>query len=423
MHARAVAVELLLRQSDRSRAPLDNLAGHPKFDRLAGRDRRFVTELVFGVLRNLALLDYYIEWASHKPLQKLDPEVVSILRIALYQLNYLRVPERAAVHSAVDLCRAFKKSSAAPFVNALLRRFLSNPPALPQGQTPPALALRYSHPQWLVERYLERYGGTVTENLLRANNQPPVPFLRVNTLKMGFQEFCQQLEQEQISFRPYPRVPNCLIVESPSFPEHPLYLEGYCFFMDGASQEVVYLGNIQEARRIGDFCSAPGSKLFLLNALAPPEATIYSCDASQARLRGMLERARLYAAPIPKAVTADLTQGCPFRIPFDFILLDVPCSGTGTLRSNPDIRIRTSESDLKRFQSKQLSILKNSFESLRKGGDLLYITCSTEPEENENVIEEFLADEPRAAKIADFHRTSQRDTGVGGFFAAQIRRV
>ena len=423
MHARAVAVELLLRQSDRSRVPLDNLASAPNFAQLDGRDRRFVTELVFGVLRNLALLDYYIEWVSHKPLQKLDPEIVSILRTALYQLNYLRVPERAAVHSAVELCRGFKKSSASSFVNALLRRFLSSPPALPQGQTSEALALRYSHPRWLVERYQKRYGGTSTENLLRANNQPPVPFLRVNSLKIGFQEFCQQLEREEISFRPYPRVPNCLIVGSPSFTEHPLYLEGYCFFMDGASQEVVYLGNIQKARRIGDFCSAPGGKLFLLNARKPPKATIYSCDVSHSRLRRMLERARLYTAPKPKAVTADLTQGCPFQIPFDFILVDAPCSGTGTLRSNPDIRIRTLETDLKRFHSRQLSILKNSFEGLRKGGDLLYITCSTEPEENEDVIEEFLAEEPRAAAIADFYRSFPGDSGVGGFFAAQIRRV
>jgi len=423
MHARAVAVELLLRQSARSRIPLDNLARDPKFAELDGRDRRFVTELVFGVLRNLALLDYSIEWVSHKPLQKLDPEIVSILRTALYQLNYLRVPERAAVHSAVELCKGFKKSSAAPFVNALLRRFLSNPPPLPQGQTSEALSLRYSHPRWLVERYLERYGANATENLLKANNQPPVPFVLVNTLKIGFQEFRQQLEHEQITFRLYPQVPNCLIVESPSFPEHPLYLGGYCFFMDGASQEAVHLANIQGARKIGDFCSAPGGKLFLLTARKPPEATIYSCDVSHSRLRQMLERARLYKVPTPKAVTADLTQGCPFRVPFDFILVDVPCSGTGTLRSNPDIRIRALETDLKRFHSKQLSILKNSFEGLRKGGDLLYITCSTEPEENENVIEAFLAGEPQAAAIADFYRSFPGNPGVGGFFAAQIRRV
>ncbi len=423
MDARAVAVELLLRQSDSSRVPLDNLASDPSFAQLDGRDRRFVTELVFGVLRNLVLLDHYIEWGSHKPLRKLDPEIVSILRTALYQLNYLRVPERAAVHSAVELCKGFKKSSASPFVNALLRRFLSNPPDLRQEQTPEALALRYSHPLWLVERYLERYGGTVTEDLLRANNQPPVPFLRVNSAKIGFQEFCQELEREQISFRPYPKVPNCLIVESPSFPEHPLYLEGYCFFMDGASQEVVYLGNIQKARRIGDFCSAPGGKLFVLNSCKAPDATIYSCDISHSRLRQVVERARLYEIPTPEVVTADLTRGCPFQIPFDFILLDVPCSGTGTLRSNPDIRLRALESDLKRFHSKQLSILKNSFECLRRGGDLLYITCSTEPEENEDVIEEFLADQPGAGAIADFYRSFPGDSGAGGFFAAQIRRL
>ncbi len=423
MQARAVAVGLLLRQSDRSRAPLDNLARDPKFAQLDARDRRFVTELVLGVLRNLGLLDYYIQRVSHKPLQKLDPEILSILRTALYQLNYLRVPERAVVHSAVELCRGFKKSSSAPFVNALLRRFLGNPPALPLGQTPEALALRYSHPRWLTERYLERYGGTATEDLLRANNEPPVPFLRVNSSKIGVQEFCQHLEREHIPFRLYPRVPNCLIVESPSFPEHPLYLDGYCFFMDAASQEVAYLGNIQKARRIGDFCSAPGGKLFVLNTRKPPNATIYSCDVSHSRLRRMLGRAHLYELPTPEVVTADLTHGIPFQTLFDFILLDVPCSGTGTLRSNPDIRLRTSENDLERFHSKQLSILKNSFEGLRKGGDLLYITCSTEPEENEDVIEEFLADEPGAAVIEDFYRSFPEQTEVGGFFAAQIRRV
>lgn len=423
MEARAVVIGVLLRQSDRDQIPLDNLSKNQNFARLGRSDRRFVMELVFGVLRNLTLLDYQIRCVSHKPMRKLDPEVLSILRSSLYELNYLRVPERATVHSAVELCRKFKKSSAAPFVNALLRQFLSNPPPTPSGQTPKALALRYSHPLWLVERYLKRYGGDSTEDLLRANNRSPVPFLWVNEFKIEFGEFCRRLQEEHIPFETYEGVPNCLIVKSPSFPEHPLYREGYCFFMDGASQKVVGLANLEGAETIGDFCSAPGGKLFLMSSSKPVAADIYSCDASLSRLRETIKRARLYGVPKPNVSVADLTQGLPFRRPFDFILVDVPCSGTGTLRSNPDIRIRVSEEDLKRFHAKQLAILKNSFDGLRTGGELLYITCSTEPEENEDVIEELLAKEPQASIASDFYRSFPNNLETGGFFAARIRRV
>lgn len=420
--ARAVAVRFL-RDLFRREQNLDVLNEDRDVLALDPRDRRLVTELVYGVLRNRELLDYYIACLSNRPLAKTDEVVVWILRTGLYQIDFLRVPDRAAVHEAVDLCRRFGKTSAAGFVNALLRQFLRRKPLLPEGQSTEALAIRYSHPPWLVQRYRNRWGDEPAEIVLRRNNELPVPFVWVNTFKIDVLTFCKLLQEDKIEYEFRPELPNCLIVRAPGFSQHDLYQRGYCFFMDLASREVAHLPKLQGKQVLGDFCAAPGNKSFLLTARKDSSARLFACEPHLKRLQHMVQRAVFYQVTGVHFVRANLENPSPFKAIFDFVLLDVPCSGLGTLKSNPDIRWKIQEAHLERLHARQIRLLRNGFATLRPGGQLLYSTCSTEPEENEQVIEEFLKTEPSALQEGDSFRTFPQPHPGDCFFASFIRHA
>ncbi len=396
--ARSVAVRVLLNSVSGRRVSLETHFESSDFGSLPDRDRRLATELVYGVLRNRSLLDYQLDSLLERPRSRLDPEVLQILRVGLFQLNYLRIPERAAVHESVRLCREFRKASAGPLVNAVLRRLLGNRPVAPDADDTRSLSIRYSHPEWLVRRYVARYGPEGTRTILERNNHPPRLHLWVNPFRTTLEEFCRRLDRDGIPFQPHPRLPHCVRVNSRSFVRHPLYLRGHCFLMSPASQEVAQLGDLGRCRVIGDFCAAPGGKSFILQARKGSDAHIVCCDLSSSRLRQMRARADVHRIPQLGIVQADLAHP-PFRNRFDFILLDVPCTGTATLRANPDIRWRLAEEDVRRMARIQRSLLRSSFRMLRPGGQLIYATCSTEPEENHEVVENLLDLEPEAKSL------------------------
>ena len=416
--ARSVALRVLLDSVSGRRVSLETHFESSDFGSLPDRDRRLATELVYGVLRNQSLLDYQLDALLERPRSRLDPEVLQVLRVGLFQLNYLRIPERAAVHESVRLCKELRKSSAAPLVNAVLRRFLRNRPASPEPGDALSLSIRHSHPEWLVRRYLTRYGPEGTRTILERNNRPPRLHLWVNPFRTTREKFCRRLDREGVPFQIHPRLPHCVRVNSRSFVRHPLYRRGHCFLMSPASQEVAQLGDLSRCRALGDFCAAPGGKSFILHARKRSDARIFCCDLSLSRLRQMRARAGLCRIPQLRAVQADLVHP-PFRIRFDFILLDVPCTGTATLRANPDIRWRLAEEDVQRMARIQRSLLRSSFRMLRPGGKLIYATCSTEPEENHEVVENLLDLEPEAKLLpqpgADFLKRES-------FFAACLVR-
>ncbi|MEE8584306.1 MAG: transcription antitermination factor NusB [Acidobacteriota bacterium] len=419
--ARLVAVRLLEELSHPGRR-LDSLSSQPEFAELSSRDKRLVMELAYGTERWRGRLDYQIQQLSRRPLEKLDRPVLWILRTALYQMDFLRIPHRAAVHQAVEACRQLGKSSAAGFVNALLRQWLRAAPELPQDDSAQSLSIRFSHPQWLVRRYRKRWGSELARRLLEKNNMPPEGYLWVNPRKASADWLRRQLEAEGIACQAYPRLPNCLVAPS-SLARHPLYRQGYCFFMDAASQKVAWLAAIEGRRRLGDFCSAPGGKAFVLAARMDQGALLHCTDSVPARLLGVRSRARLCRLQGLSYSVADWARRPIFRAAFDFVLADVPCSGLGTLSSNPDIRWKFEEDGFKRMQERQIRILENAFTALRPGGELLYSTCSTEPEENEQAVEEFLSRQPSARRCAeDFRSFPLRHDGEG-FYAARIRHI
>ena len=417
--ARSVALRVLLGSGGGRRVSLETHFESSDFGVLPDRDRRLATELVYGVLRNRSLLDHQLDGLLERSRAGLDPEVLQVLRVGLFQLNHLRIPERAAVHESVRLCREFRKASAAPLVNAVLRRFLRDRPAAPNSGDTRSLSIRYSHPEWLVRRYLSRYGSEGARTILERNNRPPALHLWVNPFRTTRTSFCRRLDREGVPFQPHPRLPHCVRVKSRSFVRHPLYRRGHCFLMSPASQEVAQLGDLRGCRTLGDFCAAPGGKSFILQARKRSRARLISCDLSWSRLRQMKARAGLYRIPQLGAVQADLVHP-PFRSHFDFILLDVPCTGTATLRANPDIRWRLAEEDVRRLSQIQRALLRSSFRMLRPGGQLVYATCSTEPEENLEVVETLLNSEPEAKLV----RQPEEDfLKREAFFAAWLVRT
>lgn len=402
---------------------LDSFFFRPEFTNLDPRDQALTRELVGGVIRNLTLLDFYIQHLSNRSLDKLDPEVKWILRVGLFQLEFLRVPDYAAVNEAAGLCRQFRKRSAAPFVNAVLRGFLRSKPDIPVDNSAESLALRFSHPGWLVGRYLGRYGLERTVRILEGNNLPPEPVVWVNPFKGERESFLAALEGRGIKALPLEGLPSAAKIEARGFVQDPLYREGFCFFMDASSQRVAGLADLEGCRLLADFCSAPGGKSFILASRMDPGATLFCADIHPVRLGQVRSRAVQYDVRGLEYTIADMTESAPCRQGFDFILVDAPCSGLGTIRSNPDIRWGVTETDLGRFRERQLKILANAFHVLAHGRVLLYSTCSTEPEENEQVIETFLSREQEARLEGEYFRTVPNESGGDGFFAARIRRV
>jgi 16S rRNA (cytosine967-C5)-methyltransferase len=419
--AREVAVRTLRRRFERS-IPFVESFESSDFRRMSLADQLLARELVSGVVRQLSLIDYWLEAVSSRPLDRLDALVLWVLRISVYQIHWLRVPDYASVDEAVRLVGTLGRGRARSFVNAVLRSFLRSRPGEPEGHSVQALAVRYSHPRWLVERWYDRFGAGRTEEILSRNNSLPPSVVRINTFRTTPEAFIQRLADEDIPAELLPGIPACARVESRGFVRHDLYRQGYCFFMDYSSQQVAHLGDPGNVGRAADLCAAPGGKSFILASRLRPGAVLVCADADLRRLECMRVRARNLAVSTLQFLQADATNALPLTSGFGWVLADVPCSGLGTIRSNPDVRWFVRESDLDRWQDRQRRILLNAFKLLLPGGELIYSTCSTEPEENEQVVETLLDADSRAILQGEYWR-SFPPTGPGdGFFAARIRR-
>ncbi len=392
------------------------------FERLSPADRSLVRELVGGVVRHLSLIDYWLALISSRPLDEVDPEILWVLRISLYQIHWLRVPDYASVDEAVRLTRALGHGHAAAFVNAVLRGFLRSRPQEPSVDSVRGLATRYSHPEWLVQRWAARFGFGPTEDILRRDNALPPSVVRVNTFRISTSQFLSRLAAEDIPSRPVEGLPDCIEVDHRGFVRHELYRQGFCFFMDVSSQRVAYLGDPGSARYVADLCAAPGGKSFILASRIRPGTVQICADIDRGRLAGMRDRARELGVGPLHFVEADATSEPLPEGRFGLILADVPCSGLGTLRSNPDIKWFVREGDLLRWQHRQRRILQEAFRALEPGGEVVYSTCSTEPEENEQVVEALLGMDARARLRGEYWRSFPGDGPGDGFFAARIGR-
>jgi len=391
--ARAAAFDILLRV-ERESSYAAELLHASTYEKLSTPDHALTTELVMGVLRWRSALNDTISAASSQPLNKLDLEVLIALRLAVYQFRWLdRIPQRAALHESVELVKRARKKSAAPFVNAVLRR-LSKGSVLPScssvslvvnDRTPEDLAKSCAHPRWLVEKWANQYG--IPETIKICGHDQAVP---TTTIRLRTPEAESNLAEEGIQLEPSAllasarRVPSSDVTRTQAFRNHEVVIQ------DEASQLVAALvGRVEKGARILDCCAAPGGKTLAI-ADANPDAEITAVEVHPHRARLMQKLWGTNEKKI-KTLVAD-ARTLPPSQPYDRILADVPCSGTGTLARNPEIKWRLKPEDLSELQDRQLAILRSALQHLTPGGRLVYSTCSLEKEENEDVVEKVLAE-------------------------------
>jgi 16S rRNA (cytosine967-C5)-methyltransferase len=392
--ARAAAFDILLRV-ERESSYASDLLHSPAHERLSSPDHALATELVMGVLRWRSRLDADIATASSQPLSKLDAEILIALRLALYQFFWLdRVPRRAALHQSVELVKRARKRSAAPFVNAVLRKLC----AMPQNRgmvaeddtaSPQALAHALAHPLWLVERWTERYTLSTAHQICQHHQSIPTPAIRLRAPTAE-----QQLKQEGITLLPGSLLASARRVQAGDITKTQALRTGQIVIQDEASQLVAALvggAAVKEGSQILDCCAAPGGKTLAIADFNPAAAiTAVELHSHRARLlQNLLQR---HASRI-QIVNAD-AQHLPTLLPFDRVLADVPCSGTGTLARNPEIKWRLTLDDLAELHQRQVAILRSALAQVAPGGRLIYSTCSLEKEENENVVEQALSENP-----------------------------
>jgi 16S rRNA (cytosine967-C5)-methyltransferase len=421
------------------------------------RDRALAAEIVSGTFRWRAALDHALAARTSRTLDTLDPIILGILRLSAYQLLYLdRVPARAVVFDAVALARVAKKQSAAGFVNAVLRKLAAVPGTdraslwphvTPGGGVFDYLTITLSHPRWLAERWVQRYGFDATDGWARFNNAPAPLTLRANTPRITRDGLQQQLAAQGVVTDKTPFATDGLIVREGNPLQTPLAGQGLFVTQDEASQLVAEIAQAalpvaatEAEPRVLDACASPGGKTVALAAAVGSNGIVVATDRRRRRIR-LLNDTITAAGLMPRVRIAqlDLTAPLPFPAVFDLVLVDAPCSGLGTIRREPEIRWRRTADDLVRFADQQHRMLSHAAAVVRPGGRLVYATCSSEPEENEAVASGFLAAHPgfRAVSARDLAlpaailpviddaghlRTYPFTHGLEAFFAAVFER-
>jgi 16S rRNA (cytosine967-C5)-methyltransferase len=413
------------------------------------RDRALAAEITSGVQRWRGTLDHLITQFSRRPIDRLDPEIVEILRLSAYQLLHLtRVPAAAVVDDAVDLAKRAGKRSAAGFVNAVLRTISRRRGSLPLPARPadPAarqaaidyLSIALSHPYWLAARWYDRLGLTAAEAWMQFNNSPGSVTLRANRLRTTRDALVQRLATDDIQVHPTAFAPDGLVVDAGHPLRGNLQEEGLFVVQDEASQLVSLLAGDHPVPRVLDTCASPGGKTTALAAMMEGRGLVVACDVRERRIDLLRRTVTASGASNVRIVQADLLEPLPFRTTFDSVLVDAPCSGLGTLRRDPDIRWRRREQDLPSLAAAELTMLQHAAEHVAPGGRLVYATCSSEPEENEAVVDAFLANTPGfvplhagratarlAATLIDDRghlRTQPHKHGLEAFFGAVFER-
>ena len=400
--ARRAALQALV-AIDADRADLPAALATSRASLADDRDRALTATIVTGTLRWQRTLDYLTEQFAKRSLSKIDPQVLSILRLSLFQLLHLdRVPAAAVVDDAVSLTRAARKSSASGFVNAVLRSMLRQRHKLPVPPRPrdPAdhdaalayLGITFSHPAWLIERWLTRYRFEQIEAWVQFNNEAAPLTLRANTLRITREQLQQRLSQHDVDTTFTRYAPDGLVVTS----GNPLRTaEDESFFVqDEASQLVPLVMDARPGERILDLCASPGGKTVAMAAAMHDSGTLIACDVRAGRLHLLHNTVVRSGASHVHVVHVPAHGPLPFDATFDRVLVDAPCSGLGTIRRDPDIRWRRTEGELPQLAEHQLDLLMRAAAAVKPGGRLVYATCSSEPEENEGVVKAFLARMP-----------------------------
>jgi 16S rRNA (cytosine967-C5)-methyltransferase len=418
--SRKLAVEVLLRVQEKgayTNIALANALEGSKYD-LAERDRAFITALVQGVLRNKNALDKQIGALASKPVEKIQPPLLNVLRIAFFQLDQMSdIPESAVVDTAVELGRVIGHAGHARFINGILRSYLRqrakktdeiaavNLGELSESDAIGHLSDKYSMPSWLVQRWLQRYGAEEAEKLLAASSTPAKLTLRVNDIAMETDGYQRLLADKGVISERSKLVPTCLIIKDRKNVKGPVeklpgYAEGIFSVQDEAAAFVTQVMAPQSSDVVIDLCAAPGGKTLNIAEMMNNKGRIIAIDKHEKRLNMVKEnRLRLGLTNIETYAADGTTYEHP---PVDKVLVDAPCSGTGVINKRSDIRLKLKEEDIAQVNIIQKALLTNAAKLVKPGGCIVYSTCSIEPEENEQILDWFMQE------FSDFERVDLR---------------
>lgn len=365
--------------------------------RFSQRDKALATELVYSTLRRQLTLDWIIEKLSEVNLRRIEPWLIDILRIGVLQLLYMRsVPEYAAVDESVKLARAALGKKAAGFANSVLRKVATSATCIPfpprEKDIVEHLSIVHSHPRWLVRRWVKRLGEEVAEGVCVADNTPPPITARVNILKISRDKLIERLAGEGV------KTVSCedeqmieMVSSLREFSEVGSFREGLFYLQDISAVIPGRMLSPEEGEKVLDLCSAPGGKATHIAELMRNRGLVVACDIDEDKMPLLQENVERLGARIVQPAVADGTKiDAVLKPEFDRVLIDAPCSNTGVLRRRVEARWRLRERELKKLQRIQVDLLRSACRVLKRGGVLVYSTCSIEREENQDVIEEFL---------------------------------
>lgn len=366
-------------------------------------DRRLLTELLYGSVRRQRTLDALIDQFAKKPAHQQPPDLRTLLHLGLYQLRYLdHIPDAAAIFTTVELAKQNQLSGLSGFVNGLLRQYARAAANQPDPLELPSdpiqrLGVLYSYPDWIVQVWHDQLGPEETEKLCDYCNQPPHIDLRINPLKTDRESVRSQLASAGVTTTPLPHLPQALRIEGKSgpIPQLPGFQEGLWTVQEASAQLVGHLLNPQPGAIALDVCAAPGGKTTHMAELMQNRGAIWACDRTPSRLRKLkqnLQRLEIDAVQIWAGDSRQLPDQIPLS---DYVLVDAPCSGLGTLHRHADARWRQTPDNIQDLSTLQLDLLLNSARWVKSGGTLLYSTCTLHPQENEKIIDQFLAQMPQ----------------------------
>lgn len=423
------------------------LDAHLTKSRLEPRDRGLATELVYGVTRRRATVDWAISQVATRPLSQIDPWIRNDLRLGVYQILYMeRIPQSAAVDEAVELARQYGHEGVAKFVNGVLRNLIRKLPTLawpdPAKDPVGALAIRHSHPEWLVREWTGRFGAEEAVRLMEASNRIPPLTVRVNTMKATREAVAEALAAEGVKTEPTPHSPFGLIIHdltSASYLDRLKAMKaGLLTVQDESSMLVGPVVAPEPGQTVIDVAAAPGGKTTHMAEIMKNQGRIIAIDIHAHKVDLIAENAKRLGATIIEGICTDAREVgklLPGRA--DAILCDVPCSGLGTLARRPDARWRKAPGDIDQLVPIQQAILESAAQALKPGGTLVYSTCTIQPRENQELVEAFVAAHPEfrfddirpylppslAGEAGDgYIQLLPHIHGTDGFFIARLKK-
>lgn len=403
-------------------------------------NRKFVTELSYGVVKATNILDWFLQKLIQKDFKKLPATIMNILRMGVYQIYFLdKIPVSAACNEAVNLTKKYGHPGTIKLVNAVLRNFARQKDTLvfpdEQESLVQNISLRYYHPEWLVENWLQEFGKEATISLCEYNNQPSKLSARTNTLKISRDDLLEMLAEQSMTAKKSLWVAEGIVIgDTGQLNKNDAFKSGLMQIQDESSMLASHYLDVQAGQKVLDVCSAPGGKTTHLAQLMNNKGKIIACDIHPHKLILIRDNAKKLGIDIIETLVMDGTVFCAdFAHSMDRILVDAPCSGLGVLGRRADARWHKNPQELEKLPELQLAILSNASKYLKSGGKMVYSTCTMARAENESVIEAFLAqndrfkvseiEHPRTKELVPHLNLYPHTDNMDGFFICVLEKT